>query len=337
MQQPKPFFCKFTKSWYVQIGKQQINLGRDKKVAFEKYHQLMSNQGSQLPSISGVAELLDEHLEWLLRHRSKGTYEKARDYLSDFATFVGRRQRIADLKPLQVIRWYESKSDWNETTAWDAVSTVQRAFNWAVKRGLIPQSPVARLEGKPQRKRREVVLTPQSWTELRSKVTDAEFGDLLDFLWLTGCRPLEARTLCAHHLDLSNAIVLFPPSEAKGKRNERVIFLPDDSLTICQRLVAQYPEGPIFRNTRGKPWTKDSMNCRFRRLKKVLGFDVCAYALRHSFATEGLKSGCDSLTLAQLMGHSDTSMLAKHYAHLARNPAYLREQARRLQRARKGE
>ena len=44
MKQPKPFFRRFTQSWYVQIGNQQINLGRDRKLAWEKYHQLMANR-----------------------------------------------------------------------------------------------------------------------------------------------------------------------------------------------------------------------------------------------------------------------------------------------------
>ncbi len=132
------------------------------------------------------------------------------------------------------------------------------------------------------------------------------------------------------HIDFVNSVIVFTPSESKGKRHERVIFPPIDALAICQRLAAVHRLGPIFRNTKGRPWTKDSINCRFQRMKKKLNRPCCAYAIRHSFATEGLKSGMDSLTLAQLMGHADTSMLAKHYAHLSRNPEYLREQANRI-------
>jgi hypothetical protein len=44
MRRPKPFFRKFTSTWYVQIGKQQVNLGPDEKAAWSKYHQLMLGQ-----------------------------------------------------------------------------------------------------------------------------------------------------------------------------------------------------------------------------------------------------------------------------------------------------
>jgi integrase len=141
-------------------------------------------------------------------------------------------------------------------------------------------------------------------------VKDDAFGDFLDFLWLTGCRPMEARKIESHHVDLANAMVIFPPSEAKGELNERVIFLPVAAILIVERNMRE--DGPVFLNTRGRPWTKNSINCRFQRLKKKLNFPACAYCIRHSFATEGLKKGIDSLTLAQLMGHADTSMLSRH-------------------------
>jgi hypothetical protein len=57
MRRPKPFFRKQTQTWYVQIGRRQINLGRDEKEAFKQYHALML--GSQEPSpdmsLSGVS------------------------------------------------------------------------------------------------------------------------------------------------------------------------------------------------------------------------------------------------------------------------------------------
>ena len=70
------------------------------------------------------------------------------------------------------------------------------------------------------------------------------------------------------------------------------------------------------------------MNCRFRRIGKKIGMTgLCAYGIRHSFATEGLMNGVDSVSLSMLMGHSDVSMIARTYQHLSRNPEFLRTQA----------
>lgn len=54
------------------------------------------------------------------------------------------------------------------------------------------------------------------------------------------------------------------------------------------------------------------------------------YALRHSWATRALQSGRDALTVAILMGHSDPSMLAKVYQHLAQSPEHMLNQARKV-------
>ncbi len=47
--------------------------------------------------------------------------------------------------------------------------------------------------------------------------------------------------------------------------------------------------------------------------KKVDIDGLCAYGIRHSFATEGLKNGVDSVALAVIMGHADVSMIARTY------------------------
>lgn len=50
------------------------------------------------------------------------------------------------------------------------------------------------------------------------------------------------------------------------------------------------------------------------------------YALRHSFATNALRNGVDSLTVAVLLGHQDPSTLARVYQHLNQNPDHLRRE-----------
>src|SRR5262249_40996446 len=55
----------------------------------------------------------------------------------------------------------------------------------------------------------------------------------------------------------------------------------------------------------------------------------CRYHAPLSWATRALRRGIDPLTVAILLGHSDPSMLAKVYQHLAHDPAFLQQAARR--------
>jgi len=41
-----------------------------------------------------------------------------------------------------------------------------------------------------------------------------------------------------------------------------------------------------------------------------------------------VNGGVDPISVAHLMGHRDTSMVAKVYSHIAKNPEFLRKQAR---------
>jgi site-specific recombinase XerD len=98
---------------------------------------------------------------------------------------------------------------------------------------------------------------------------------------------------------------------------------------IVRKLLKTRRKGILFLNSEGRPWNYESMNCRFITLKKHLGVKYCAYAIRHGFATQKLEEGLDHVTVAALMGHKDTTMLARVYSHVGDRTEYLREQLNR--------
>ncbi|TWT86640.1 site-specific tyrosine recombinase XerC [Pseudobythopirellula maris] len=107
-----------------------------------------------------------------------------------------------------------------------------------------------------------------------------------------------------------------------------MVCLPPEALEVIKRLAEKWPEGPLFRNPRGIPWSRISVRLCFRRLKEKLGMPkLCATTLRHSFAHHRLTSGQDALTVAKLMGHVDTRMLATRYVHLDANPEFMQNAA----------
>jgi integrase/recombinase XerD len=52
-------------------------------------------------------------------------------------------------------------------------------------------------------------------------------------------------------------------------------------------------------------------------LKARIARPVFPHLLRHSFATQQLRRGMDSLTLATILGHSSLAMIQQRYSHLA--------------------
>jgi integrase len=327
-RRPRPFFRSANSCWYVQFGAKQINLGRDRATAWGKYDQLMAGR-QEATAVSPVVIILDQYLAWCFENRGESTYRWYKHLLSDFGRYIGKRLLVNQLKPFHVTQWLATHSKWNDTTQHDAVGAVKRAINWNIRQGYINQSPTNGIE-RPASKRREVTIEPDQWQQILNEVRDRAFLDYLEILWETGCRPQEARLLEARHCDPNGRRWIYPASESKTKKFPRVVYLNDNAFKITARLLKENRHGHIFRNSKGQPWTSNGIRCRFRRLQTKLRFPgLCAYAIRHTFATEALKNGVDPVTLATLMGHSDVTMLARTYQHLAKHPAFLLEAAGR--------
>lgn len=327
-RRPKPWFRK-GRGWFVTIDGKQVNLGIDKESAYKKFHEIMASpallSSSKHPLLSVI---FDDFLEWTHKHREPATYETSKRRLQSFLDALPSGLTALDLKPYHVQHWLDSHPTWTSTTARSNVSTAQRAINWAVKMGYLSANPIAFIE-KPPAESRERVVTSSEFQRILAVVADQEFADLLNVHWESGCRPQESFRVESKFVDLKNARWVFPVKKSKGKRKPRIVYLNDMALSITRRRMEKCPEGPIFRNTRGRPWNKDSVNCRFDRIKAKIGMRYCLYLFRHSFATRMLESGLDALTVALLLGHSNPATLSTTYQHLAHNPKHLLNQLKK--------
>lgn len=318
----KPFFRKQTKSWYCSIDGRQISLGKDKQAAHSKFHELMANRELVIGETTTLYELSQVYLDWCETNRKPGTYIRHKGKLKSFIEHVGKQLRANHLKAHHVTKWLDSLTV-SSTTKNDAVAVLQRMLNWCVEQQYLMRNAIKGFK-KPKAHRRDIFYTAEQWTEIKKHAT-GPIGDFLDFLFLTGCRPQEARELEAKHVH--DDVIIFSIEESKGGQDARVIFLVPKAKAIVDRLVKLNSDGPLFRNSKGRPWTKDSIKCRLGRITKQVGFRVIAYGARHSFATNALMNNVDSISVAHLMGHKDTTMVSRVYSHIARNPEYLKQQA----------
>lgn len=76
--------------------------------------------------------------------------------------------------------------------------------------------------------------------------------------------------------------------------------------------------GPLFRNSKGRPWTGYSMACAVSKIRKRTGLDnrAVVYALRHNWATVALARGVPLATVDEMMGNSP-EIVARVYSHLS--------------------
>lgn len=326
---PKPFFRPKKNRWYVQLDGKHVNLGPDRADAFRRYHQFMAARKQPVPVTPPtddplLIEVLDAFLDWCLRHREQRTFESYKERITSFlASLADRRMPLKDLRPFHLQQWVDNHPGWNPGMKRGRMQAVQRALNWAVKQGRIDRSPVAYVE-KPPPGKRENVIEYAVYRRMLDLTATQQFRDLITVSWETGCRPQEIWRVEGRHLDVRCKRWVFPAKESKGKKKIRIVYLTDHALGVCQRLAAKHPVGPLFRNSDGLGWNRHATSCVFLRMKRHLGRKYALVDFRHSFTTRALKEGVDPVTLSFLLGHSDTSMLAKTYAHLGQETGHLR-------------
>jgi integrase len=100
---------------------------------------------------------------------------------------------------------------------------------------------------------------------------------------------------------------------------------------LTRGLMAKYPKGPLFRNEDDRPWNRNAIRCRFRRVrnKLKLGGDLVAYLYRHAVCTDLLESGTGIAQAAEILGHKGTEMIMRHYSKLRERREHLRDQLKK--------
>src|SRR5437762_650292 len=106
----------------------------------------------------------------------------------------------------------------------------------------------------------------------------------------------------------------------------RHVVLTDDGVALFEQHVAGKPsEAPVFTRSDGARWGKSHQHRSLREACRRAGIDPPAsfHILRHTYATHLLQAGAPLPVIAANLGHSDTRMTERHYAHLA--PSYVAE------------
>ena len=272
-RRPKPWYRKSHKCWYVTLGGVQHNLGRSKKSAYEHFYKLMRQPSPTPKSVAPdsllVIAICDKYLDWVETNRAPDTYEWYRCRLQSFNNHH-KGLIFSDLKPLHITDWLTINRQQAPTTRRNNIRAVKRCLRWALEEGYINENPIAHVKA-PSSTPRENELTQSEFDSLLELIPNPNFRDLLVVTWETGCRPQESLRVEARHVDLKYSRWVFPKKEAKIKSMPRVVYLTDEATIITRRLMLKNPTGPLFLNSKGLPWNKDSVGCAFDRLQIRMG------------------------------------------------------------------
>ncbi len=329
----QPYFKESRNTWYYDDdSRKQHSLGvkgkENKEAAFEKFYVIKAAH-EPVTVKTKVVHLIEQFLDHTKENKDALTYEWYERHLQRFATFIGSRLAISELKPAHVNRWIErSYKGHGDTYKNGACRAVNRVFNWAAGESMIPYNPVRHMN-RPAYQPCKDFISQDQWDAI-VKVLDADspLGELLWFMHETGCRPFEAAQVEARHYDKVTSNIVFSPAESKGKKAERTIRLNADAALLFKKLMLRRPTGPVLLCPASKKWTRFSMRDECVKLTAAAGFRVTPKLLRHGFCTEALKRGLNVKALSLLMGHTTPIMVLTNYSHLIDDDVYLKQALR---------
>lgn len=153
-----------------------------------------------------------------------------------------------------------------------------------------------------------------------------EFRALMTAALLTGCRYGELAAMKAGDFD-ADARAVYVRFSKGGKA--RHVHLTDEGV----RFFKEAREGKnspalLFPRPDGEPWRQANQHrhmiqaCGDAEINPAVGFHV----LRHTYASRLAMRGVPMAVIAQQLGHADTRMTERHYAHLG--PSYVGDTVR---------
>jgi integrase/recombinase XerC len=326
----KPWYRASKGTWYATIGGKKVSLrvqGRKNRAeAIRVWHELLANgrPDTTVPKADPIAaQVIGEFLADCEARLKPATVRGYRDFLTPF-------QRHCCNMPASAVtpehaEAYSRKPTWSGSTRHDFLSILSIAFRWAERTGRVACNPLRHLRKPPMQSRGDKALITADEHAHLSEAAPRHFLPFLRLLHATGARPGEIASITADNFDAANAIIRLRDHKTARHGKRRVIFLPAEAVAILNEQKAKYGSGHLLRGRFGVPYTKNAVVHMFARLRKRTGIkNATAYGYRHSFATDALASGVPDAHVAELMGHSGTAMLHRHYGHLSSRAGVLR-------------
>lgn len=254
--------------------------------------------------------------------------------------------RLVDIKSIHVQEFLNSIE--SEAVLSQILKVLNPFFRYCIKDGILTTNPMATIE-RPKFSKSEDV--PQNFMEkgefknLVAACKDNMSLFIYVFIVGTGLRVSELCALNVKDIDLVKKRIHVYKSVVVGNnkgeterminlektktRKERYIPLSEELVDFIKRhktnekvkhisLGLKYTdESPFFTNTRCERFRGTALSDRWSRMSHLFtSRHVSIHGLRHTFCTFLCSQGVPTVTAAKLMGHSNTRMVERIYAHM---------------------
>jgi integrase len=136
---------------------------------------------------------------------------------------------------------------------------------------------------------------------------------------LTGARWGELAALRASDVKAGKDRPSVYVAQSKSGKPRHIPLNDEGRELFASLLIGKAGDAHVFLRADGEPWGHNHHvralveACRVAKIKPAVTF----HELRHTYASHLAQAGIPLLTISKLLGHADTRITARHYAHLA--------------------
>jgi integrase len=292
-----------------------------------------------------VRQAVEDWLAYGLHGRAKATVDKYRILCQTHVIPALGARKLRELTATDVDRWLAEKARTLSTrTLRELHQCLNRAINRAMARDLVARNVVA-VCGVPRGRlgRPSKSLTfDQAKALLQAAQSTVLLHAYITVSLLTGARTEELRALTWDHVDLDGQPDADPPrppsidvwrsvrdgGDTKTPKSRRTLALPARCVQALRRLRAHQEEqgtwtgtGIVFASAASTELDAANVRRAFRGVVARAGLDPAGWTpreLRHSFVSLLSDHGVPIEKIADLVGHSGTTVTEKVYRHQLR-------------------
>jgi integrase len=315
-------------------------------IAADNFDLTLKRYGKIEKAVEKSKEVTNTTQLWLMWVESLHLSERTLNghYRAIGAAIAKHNPSLTDAKWLTTV-------DWCASTYNNHLGYVKRCFDWATAEGLVEVNPYAKLKRRKVTQKRikpftkaemELIITALCTDRCNSKYSaysHSVYADYVEFLFLSGCRPSEAIGLQHKHIDFDRNELVICESLSRGNNgqsnssgrvrkdtkthNIRILSLTDRLRhLLLRRCEGLSSDDLVFTSPTGNPIDDRSFNRRiWKPLLAQLEIEYRRpYISRHTFASTAIELGVPLTSVAYLLGHSDTTMVSRVYAHIVNRP-----------------
>lgn len=311
------------RKWYESTKRQELGIGSAKMT---------------------VNDALDEYLDYLKAHGKSA--ERANYSIKAYIRPIFGEMQISKLRSKQISDWHKALAEEKprqratkgkvsfKTKAEEAddyqrkrkssanriLTILKAALNRAYAEGKVASDDAWR-RVKPYKNVENAKIRFLTISESGRLVNSCapDFRKLVQAGLLTGCRYGELLKLRVQDLNLDSGTILV--AESKSGKPRHVVLEAQGKRFFERLVIGKSPNDLIFIREDGEPWDKSHQTRRMKdACQKAQIFPAVSFhILRHTHASQMVQKGVPLPVIAHQLGHADTRICEKHYAHLTPN------------------